>query len=313
MQLHGILFLHENLLCKKEALDTYHAVIGGENVVIRFPRYHDPEDIEHSCGFLNPLLPPLGFEEWKRDNRPIDWGSPRDYPAGDSEVACLGISIECQKETAICSADAVYSSLDKWCEHFLKYCFVCNKQMNLRSWVEQKSFESFTLFSGNVAIPPKDNVIHISVNLANPDSFVSREQVQKACDFASSNHVLLFEYELLLKAYQENGKGNDRYAILDAASSLEHCLVSQIERISNQRDIPSELILSKYRSLGDRVRAIQLLDQSFLIKDIDTTVVKPRNSIMHNGNVEIDSKITFDLLKKVEEVLQYFYNDYYSD
>lgn len=313
MQLQGILTLHEGLLCKREALDSYRAVIGGESVTVCFPRYHNPEDIEHSCGLSNPLLPPLGFETWRKDNRPVEWGTPRDYPAGDSEVDCLGILVDGTGKTAELVADAVYSNIDKWCERLLKYCFVCNKQLNLRSSVEQNSYESFRLYAGSTAIPPKDNIIYMTLSVANSDSFVSKEQIHKACDFASSDHELLFEYELLLKAYQENGKGNDRYAILDAASSLEHCLVSQIEKKCNQRDISPDMILSKYRSLGDRVRAIQLLDQSFSIKDIDTTVVKPRNSIMHNGNVEIGSKTTYDLLKKVDETLHYFYSDFYDE
>lgn len=313
MKLRGVLALHNGLLCKKEALDAYSATIGGEKVDVHFPAYNQPADIEHSCGMMNPMLPPDGFEGFKRDNRMLEWGYPRDYPAGDCEVLHLAFVADCKEEKATLAANAIYEDIDRWNDRFLKYCFLYNKQITAREWVESNSYQFFRLFQGNTCIPPAENVINMTLSVAKPESFLSKDQIQKAVDFASSDRELLFEYELLLKAYQEYGKGNDRYAILDAASALEHCLFTQIENMCVQHDIVPELILKKYRTLGERFKAVQSLDPSFSIKDIESTVVVPRNSIMHNGNVEIDSKTAFELLKKTDEILHYFYNDFYVE
>ena len=310
MKLQGILALHEGLLCKKDALDTYSATIGGEKVDVYFPVYNQPVDIEHSCGMMNPMLPPDGFERFKTDNRVLEWGYPRDYPAGDCEVLHLAFVADCKEEKATLAANAIYEDIDRWNDRFLKYCFLYNKQITARSWVESNSYQFFRLFQEDICIPPAENVINMTLSVAKPESFLSRDQIQKAIDFASSDQRLLFEYELLLKAYQEYGKGNDRYAILDAASALEHCLFTQIENMCVQHGIAPELILKKYRTLGERFKAVQSLDPLFNIKDIDPAVVTPRNSIMHNGNVEIDSKTAFELLKKADEILHYFYSDF---
>lgn len=299
------------LMCKKEALTAYTSYIDEFEIKIIFPQYVTPSDTNHALTFQNPLAAPFFAKEWKLDGKPLQWGEPWDYPAGNSLVTGAAILVICEENSIEETAQRIYETFDDWLDRFIKYCMLCNKQIARHKDSSVMQGQFIHLMSSKY-IPPKDTTIRIEVDLRTDDQYLSRQNIEDACLYASKNVDLLTEYQLMLSAYNALGKAENRQAVIDSSAALELCLVKQIIDFCISKGINEEILNKKYRTLGDRVELMQLIDNSISQYNLKENVVYPRNNIAHNKDISPTSKTAYDAIRTIEATLKHYYSDFYE-
>lgn len=303
----GILKLSDDLFCQKDVLGKIlECKIGGIKAQLHFPVL---DDSKRDIGFSNPLLPPSLFSSLTKGKKMLDWGNPMRYPEWNSCVKLLGLSVECDKDSTDEMACKLYESIEKWEYSFRAYLRLVTKQGIYRDRNTGRAFCSLQLFDGNYI--PNRTPITISLNIPSASTFASVDQIKDAVVFANSGKDLLLEYLMLLSTYAAILQNQNRRAIMDACSALEIVLLKQIdlnEHIIKQ--MPEALNLN-HLSLGDRIKLMRKIDNSFPVRDYDNLVVNPRNDLMH-GRVNFPTDDTTNtLISCVEDVLRHYHNSYY--
>lgn len=314
----GLLTLTQRLLCRNEVLGKeFNACISGFNVNIFFPRYNydkvinDPERVYDYVGLKNPLLPPEIASSWTRGDEELFWGCPCNYPDKDADVSLLAISVECEDNEVGETAQTLYDEIRKWESSFIQYCILSSQQMvsvtgkapSTRGFLELMDEDEY--ISGVFTSP-------FPLIFPNLKTCLTASQIQDALDFASSGKELYLAYQMLFAAYEARDGGQNRQAIMDACSALELCFISKISDYCEEHAIPSEILLKKYRSLGDRLDLIEKTDQLFHIDQMNEAVIHLRNDVAHNKKVFPSDEETQILIEKVESFLQLYYKDYYE-
>jgi hypothetical protein len=308
--MNGLLSLSDTLFCKKDVLGkVLNCEINGIKAQIHFPMLPVIDDKKPVVGFCNPLLPPLLAKTWTRGDKPIDWGEPKSYPDVNSFVRFLALSIECEKELVNEYARKLYESIENWEYAFLCYLKLVTKQGLDRNGDSGRNTCMLQLMDGKYI--PNLTPIEISVSFPTNSSFASEEQIREAIAFADSGNNLLLEYQMILSAYSAVNQNQNRRAIMEACAALEIVLLNQINQYCQTLGILPEILLSKYQSLGDRIKLMRKIDQGFPKKDYDNLIVNPRNDVMHGRNNFPKDDTTDNLISCVEEVLRYFHKAYY--
>lgn len=314
----GLLTLTQGLLCRNEVLGKeFKTCIAGLDVTVFFPRYNydkvidNPERVYDYMGLNNPLLPPEIASSWSRGDEELFWGSPCNYPDKDADVSLLAVSVECEDNEVGETAQTLYDEIGKWESSFIRYCILCSKQ-------PVSSREHTMHHRGSLELMDRNGYINgvFSAELSGPlpihQICLSSSQIQDALDFAASGKELHLAYQMLFAAYEARDSKQNRQAIMDACSALELCFISIISDYCEEHTISSEILLEKYRSLGERLKLIEKIDSSFCIDQMYEAVIRLRNDIAHNKKVFPGDEETRLLIQKVESFLQLYYKDYYE-
>lgn len=310
MLLTGFVQFPGNLHCSSETLGTEISVnIGGIDVRLVFPREKETRDENGVLlyGILNPLISPIGAEKWRINGGPLNWGHP--YPNNTSIISRVVIFMECNDDDVHSTAKALYSDIGRWERAFLEYCYVISKQHPL----VENSFDTvgslFHLYGDKRIdlISPDCNrqVFHLEYQI------LSLDTIRKACEYASSNCTLFLEYQLLNEAYSAFQNEKKRQAIIDACSALEIVMVKQIKKYCDSVSMNDSILLSKYKSFGDRVKLVQKLYPSFFVDNLEHTTVHLRNEIAHCSNFCPSDNDTNTLICNVEKAMAFFHEGYY--
>lgn len=305
----GLLTFTKGILCKKEVLgETYSAQIAGINVEISFPRIldsSDPDELKESN-----LLPPAKGSSFRRGDEEIAWGHPVNYPNLSSFVKCALVEVSCQEHECEAIAQKLYAAIKKWGDAVISYCQLCSKQGIYRDKNGQATAAELELLSADGYIYNK-NGSTIYLYAYPSDVSVSKQQLEQAMIFAASGKELLLEYQMLLSAYEARRKLQNRQAIIDACSAAELCLVDKIKDYCGTKDMEAEILLDKYKSIGDRFRLVEKIDGNSIAVDYNNLIVKPRNDIAHNREVYPTDKTTDELISAVEQYLEHYHTRYY--
>lgn len=314
MLLTGFLSFEAELDCLGEVLgQTLPVVIGGVNAVMAFPRLSEKsfKNSENNYEFFHPLDAPQGAEKWKQDDIPLFWGNPISFPDISASIAKIAFFIECTDNEKKTVVHDLYNDMPRWKDAFLNYCSLSNNIYPLRDLNARIKKCDFGLYSNDYI--QRENPDVINIYWIEPSDRISLVQVKKASEFASLGKEFLLEYQMVLSAYDAIERSQNRPAILDACSALELCLIKEIDNYCSNNNLNSSLFLSKFKSLGDRVKLVQTFFPAFShISEIEKKVVSVRNNMAHNRTIFPTDKETDDLLNKVEECLQFFYNDFYE-
>lgn len=306
--------LQQGIYCDYEVLGKiYSTTIAGIDVSISFPIYNnvDCDDDFDRIGSSNPLLPPRIGRTWHSGDEKLDWGYPCCYPDIISSVSLLAFSVDCEADNEEDVAYALYDESNRWRNSFFQYCILVSGQSFEKKEITPLRYSILELYGQNGYIPAY-NPIRITLPLHNHDHSLSDKKIKEAIEFASSGKELYLEYQMLLAALEARDSDRYRYAIVDACSALELCFVKVISKYCIEHDVDEDIILSKYRTLGERYQLIKKIDGSFNISEIDTKVIKLRNDIAHNRNVTPSKTETNDLIKKVEECLKFYFEGFYD-
>ena len=305
----GLLRFSNSILCKKEVLGkNYECEIAGIKTRIYFPQYPQVDDANPQIGMLNPLLAPEIGKCFKDPDDHSFWGEPMSHPDGNSSVNKIVVSVECDKTQTYEIASKLYKEFEKWTYSFITHLMLQTKQ-NLERNRNESEVAFLQLFEDKNI--PNITPLTISIIIPNEASFASESQIKNAILFANSGKELLLEYQMLLSAYGAIQQNQNRRAIMDACSAFELALVNYIDQYCLSKGIPPEILIDKYRSLGERIKLTRKLDTKFPQKDYIKLVVEPRNSLMHNKCVFPTEETTNNLITCVEELLSYFYSSYY--
>lgn len=312
MEIIGLLSVDDGLLCKKTVLGKqYQTEIDGVSVVIAFPGIPtaEHEDSMNYVGMSNPLPPPEKGKNLRHGAEKVFWGYPMHYPKFNSFIKHVLMLVECEDSEMQDIAQRLYSAVGKWAMSFTSFCKLCTKQ-HLNRERDDNEPRNLSLLSPNGYIQNNQPVcLHCQIHCDN--EFLSDEQIRHAISFASSGKELLLEYQMLLSAYIARKDCQNRHAIIDACSAAEICLVNKIMSFCIEKNIDPDLLLKKYRSLGDRFRLVAKIDERFPISDYDGVIVSPRNDIAHNRDVYPSDEATDRLLAAVEQCLKYYHTTYY--
>ena len=305
----GLISLSESILCKKEILgQVKDTTIAGVDVKIHFPQLPVFDEGDPQIGINNPLLPPEIATTWKRGNEALFWGSPQNYPSGNSFVDLLAISVACKIDKRTEIARALYEGIKTWVKSFADYLQLSSKQNTDRDKNIENKSRGWLEILGLECIPGLV-AEHIFVTVPNTNSFVSEAQVDEALQFAASGKELHLEYQMLLSSYRARKECQNRQAIIDACSAVELCLDAYL--INNLQKL--DLTPSEYdnKSLGSKFDLVKSIDKSFPKEDQQALIVKPRNDVAHNREVNPSDRTTDALISCVERCLQHFFNGYY--
>lgn len=305
----GLISLSESILCKKEILgQVKDTTIAGVDVKIHFPQLPVFDEGDPQIGINNPLLPPEIATTWKRGNEALFWGSPQNYPSGNSFVDLLAISVACKIDERTEIARALYEGIKAWVKSFADYLQLSSKQNTDRDKNIENESRGRLEILGLECIPGlvADTIF---VTVPNTESFVSEAQVDEALQFAASGKELHLEYQMLLSSYRARKECQNRQAIIDACSAVELCLDAYL--INNLQKL--DLTPSEYdnKSLGSKFDLVKSIDKLFPKEDQQALIVKPRNDIAHNREVNPSDRTTDALISCVERCLQHFFNGYY--
>lgn len=308
----GFMTLSEGILCKKEVLGkSYDAEIAGENVQICFPRYPIVDEGVAAVGSQYPLLPPEAGKTWRRgDNKPLSWGRPLSYPSGDAVVESLALYADCAECEVEDRAQKLYHNITKWEHAFVDYIILETKQNQFRgNNIRRKSCDLEIWADKHI---PDRRIHPITACIIRGESFyASNEQIYGAIQFASSGKEFLLEYQMLLSAYEARSKNRNRSAVLDATAAIEIVLNNQINNYCQSKDIDTDILLKKYRYLGEKFELVKKIDESFPKENYKAIIVDPRNAVMHNKDVYPSNEITDKLIRCVEQFLKHFHVSYY--
>ena len=306
----GLLTLPGRILCKKEVLGkTYEGIIAGIKVQICFPQFPVVDKKNPIIGIGNPLLPPEIARKWRRGNETLSWGKPLTYPEGNSCVELLALSIECAKEQVSDYAQRIYASIQKWFDAFISHLILDTKQSTERN--ENSNLYNSILELMDDTYISENKVINIFVRFSDVEMYASEKNIIKAISFASSGKELLLEYQMLLSAYEAIQSNQNRRAILDACSAMEITMVNQINQYCQSKEIPSDILINKYRFLGERIELLKRIGCSLPDDDYKAIVVDPRNALIHNKEINPSDETTDKLVTCVETFINHFYTAYY--
>ena len=308
----GILALSEPILCKKEVLGkAFEFEISGIKANLFFPQYPVFDKADSNFGLSKPLLSPKIAETWRGDKETLSWGYPIRHPEGSSYVELLALTIECEKERIRDYAQAVNDSIYKWEHALIDYLTLETKQNIRRDKNMIRKTCTLDLSDNNIHIPTSKPYFTLQLVIPDVNTSASEENINNALVFACSGKELLLQYQMLLSSYRARANNRNRQAILDACAAVELCLVNQITLHCKSIGLDPNVLLNKYRYLGDKFSLIKQLGINCPNTDYKAIIVDPRNSIMHNKSIYPSNETTDNLIAGVEEYLRKFHVAYY--
>ena len=115
---------------------------------------------------------------------------------------------------------------------------------------------------------------------------------------------------MFLNALVEMQKENYRYAIMEATTAVELCVTKRIMDECDKLNIDGKGLCDVfYRSLGNRFDLLKVLGINFVSTNPSKDIVKPRNDLFHNRNLQPD----YYECKKVLDVVKVYLDEYIKD
>ncbi|MBR3312208.1 MAG: hypothetical protein IKG15_10355 [Solobacterium sp.] len=305
----GILKLSETLLCEKEVLgEIYDFEIEDIKGHLHFPQYPIINQSNSDYPLMPGLLPPAIISIRNPDKLTHSWGNPALVPPGISYVKALALTIDCTEEHSVSNAKILYKSIQKWEQAFTDYIKIVRKQNVKRDL--NVNVNTCMLYLYNKTFIPDSPIFYIDGDVHSKTA-ASKSEIKDAIDFANSGKELALEYQMLVSAYKAIMNNQNRLAILDACSSIEIALIKQITSFCQSKEINPSILINQYRSLNDRFKLLKEISTKLpKLKYLDE-IVKPRNEVMHNRDVNPTNETTEKLILCVENYLKFFNAPYY--
>lgn len=308
-QIMGLIPLAEPILCKKEVLgEKFNTKIEGRDVTFIMPSFDESKD--GSVGMEHMLISPNYFSTFKEGNSNLVWGCVIGWPNGLSSVQMIAIEINLKEDDFDENAQKIYRIAKNWGDLIRYYACLITKQNCLTSFGSASSYGFVNLFNKKTKERISTTSTHnITINIPAASEYLSMENMKLIIEMLSSNKKIKTEYHFLLKAYSDLKNHELRQTIVDATTSLEICLDNYIMKTCDAKEIDGTKLLD-HRSLGDKFRVLKILKIELPTKDPDKKIVKFRNDIVHNRNLEPSTKDVGILLEHVNKYLKEFSPDF---
>lgn len=309
----GLLSIPGGILCKKDVLgQSFSGTISGCNINIVFPSLSDDssKDNLNHVGMSNRLKAPADGTKLRLDGEMIIWGYPMMAPQMNSFVKYVIVEVDCNELESNRLAQNLYAGAQDWAHSFKCFLQLLTKQQLERKLKASTTGNNLQLIIDGKHVQNQQPQV-LQAHFHTDNDFASCEEIKQAIDFASSGKELFLEYQMLLSAYNSRKEGANRQAIIDACSAVEICLVNQITSYCNQKGLDPDILINKYRYLGDRFSLVKKLDINSPSFDFDKVIVKPRNKVAHNRDAYPTNECTDELIEMVENYLTHYHTSYY--
>ncbi len=142
--------------------------------------------------------------------------------------------------------------------------------------------------------------------------YFTLEEMRKVFNNIDIDRHLSLEYEMFLNALVEMQKGNYRYAIMEATTAVELCVTKRIMEECDKLKIDGRSLCDTfYRSLGNRFELLTALGINLASDNPSKEIVKPRNDLFHNRNLQPDYSKCKQVLDSVKLYLDEYIQDMY--
>lgn len=310
MYIKGLLTFSKGILCKREVLGkSYKREIANIGISISLPSVSNQEykDVLNRVGISNPLCPPRNGKNIRRGGEFIHWGYPMDYPECNSLVKC--VLLECNLDDNQ-NPQELYDGILCWEASIVNYAKLCTKQYLEKENESRDASDVLALISSQGYVQNTEPQC-IFCHFHSSHEFLSEQQFCDAIKFASSGKDFLLEYQMLLSSYESRKNNRNRQAIVDACSAVEVVLINQIQNYCLQKTMRSDIILNKYRSLGDRFDLMEKIDDNFPLINYANSIVRTRNDVVHNRDTNPSDEKTNALIYAVEKIMEHYHETYY--
>lgn len=302
MKLIGVLSIEGGLYCKKEILGkTFDAIIGGFVVKVFFPQLC--EENGKKVGSDNPLSPPQHEQKLVVEK----WGCVLEYPSYNSIVEQVLIEIEVND---IEHVQFVYDDVLRWTYAVIDFCELSTKRhYKLKSKFKVNN-KNLKLFYNNDLV--SDHLYgEMTLSFPNDSMYVDINQIENSFEYASSEKKLLLEYQMLLSSYEAVLNEEYRKAILDSCCAVEIVLTNLIEKFCIEKGIEKNILLDKYRTLGEKFKLAIKIDKQFPKIDTKEKIVDVRNNMIHLKDIFPSEEETKTLIENVEVIIHHYSKEYY--
>lgn len=256
-----------------------------------------------------PLRAPANATNWKQGNTPIRWGSPTHYPKGSSNVERAFLTFELPEDKFKDGTQEIYQS--NWMELFSEYHEIlvkCGCRSVYAEKIPNSGLKLYNWDSGRKGLIQRGHTPIVNIVLANDDG-IDFDMLRRLCDYASNSVPPSLPYRMLIQSYKAIARGDNRKAVVEAASALEIALTQRIELEFDALKISfGKKIMEKYRMLNGLFELARLLNISLPEKDYKSNIIEPRNAIVHKGKFP-DSRFTQTFVSEVARLLSHLIPD----
>ncbi len=308
----GLIEFPFSFICSKEVLgESIKISIGEISAKITFPSYPNLED-DKIDRLSRPLDPPNQYKDWRRGDESLKWGSIVVLPRGSSIVERVAIEfmVPSEQEGAVCKI--VYTEFEKWLELFEQYVRLLTTQTTRHNYNTYNGYENaLLLFSNSESSPryiPTTRTTNLKGSWPDEKKDLTLERLKECCRLASLGRLPVFEYKLLLEAYDARSNNDYRKAIIEAATALEVCLTNKIliELSANNNINSSEKLLKKNRTLGGRFTLCKKIGIQLPSNNYKKMILDPRNEVIHEPKLPTNRQNANEVISEVEKYLQAF-------
>lgn len=259
--------------------------------------------------------------------RKDDWGSINIYNSnGVEDRSQIGACINQVVMTCQFSNDADYNlgvekiseGINAWRTQFYERINILNKSPIDSTNMDY--FERFGKATGIELYNEQDyskvqlkSVQAITVFVSQIEKYLIPDEIRQILATIDVSKNLKNEYNMYLNAIIELNKRNTRFAILEATTAVELCVIQKIHERCNELGINGKGLSDMfYRSLGDRFNMLNHLKIELATDDPKNEIVKPRNNLFHNRTLIPTVKESLDILEAVKAYLDAYIPNMYE-
>ena len=301
----GLIRLDEQIYCQGEVLGQVFATsISGVAMKIHFP-YIKSKEMRKALekGAAIPLVPPTFVPDVLYNDQPISWGYLSDRSNNNSSINYLVCSVDCPPVDEEKTADILQDASIKWVEDFINYCNLAGRQVS-QLCKNKKVEEAPFVMIGRKGVIQRAPIHRIEMHFTAQSQYLSKDQIAKAIEYASSEKELNFEYQLFLSASESKRNYQNKHAIFDACSAAEVCMNKVTDNYAKDNEKKPE-DLPRHRTLGDKFKLVKQIDSNFPDIDVER-IVDLRNDIAHSRKGVFTEAEAKEIMSFIEIFLEHY-------
>lgn len=313
----GLIRFKHSIFCNGETMGKcFDSAIGGVTIKVYLPDLivDKGDDDKYSYNIKEPVV-----SIYKKFN---DWGYVRQWNINSPDLKTVGVEVkavvfvcEVVESEVKDKLELLSKGINLWRAQFYEYCFLYGKPVDD---INEDDFGEKEGVATNVDLIDVDDNVRVNMNsgiiikcrLRDITEFFTMDELVKVFANLNINKRLCLEYEMFLNALVEMQKENYRYAIMEATTAVELCVTKRIMDECDKLNIDGKGLCDVfYRSLGNRFDLLKVLGINFVSTNPSKDIVKPRNDLFHNRNLQPD----YYECKKVLDVVKVYLDEYIKD
>ncbi len=318
-RLMGLIRFNHSIFCDGETMgNSFCSKIGDVKIKLYLPQIMTVKKANDEYDFI--VKEPVICQFNKFDN----WGYVRQWNRNVYDLKNVGVEV--RAVTFICevtesemqdTVKVLSKGINLWRAQLYECCFLGGKPV---SGIDEDDFWEREGLATNFDVIDVDDNLRINVGsnillkcrFRDISEYFTLEEMRKVFNNIDIDRHLSLEYEMFLNALVEMQKGNYRYAIMEATTAVELCVTKRIMEECDKLKIDGRSLCDTfYRSLGNRFELLTALGINLASDNPSKEIVKPRNDLFHNRNLQPDYSKCKQVLDSVKLYLDEYIQDMY--